>query len=266
MSMLNSTVSGSTADWGAGIYNRGFPTLTNSTVSGNSSGFDGGGLLNFETLTLIDSTVVDNAAGQSGGGVANQGGVLEVTRSTLSGNTAAAAGGAVINQAGAEVALSNSTVSGNTAETGGGIYNGGALSIASSTMAENDAPDGSAMFDPGNATSGPRTIRSTLMEGNCSGSTLDSEGYNVEAPGNTCGLDQATDRPAEAELGLGPLEYNGGPTETHTLSASSAGADLIPVADCVDARGEPLTVDQRGEPRPAGASSACDAGSFEAQP
>ena len=77
LTMQNSTVSGSSADWGGGIFNRGVrePTITNSTVSGNSAGFDGGGLLNFETLTLIDSTVADNSAGQSGGGIANEAGI-----------------------------------------------------------------------------------------------------------------------------------------------------------------------------------------------
>ena len=265
LTMLNSVVSDCTADWGGGIYNRGFAELTDSTVSDSSSDFDGGGLLNFETLALIDTTVAGSVAGQSGGAVANQGGVLEVARSTLSGNSAAAAGGAVINQSGADVVLLNSTVSGNTAERGGAIYSGGSLSVTSSTIAANEAPDGSAIFDPGNVGQGPGTLRSTLVEGSCSGSELGSEGYNVEGPGSTCGLDQETDRSAEADLGLGPLDDNGGPTRTHALSPISVAVDRIPEVDCLDASGESLTADQRGTTRPSGGTSACDVGSFEVQ-
>jgi len=266
LTMRNSTVSGNTADWGGGIYNRGAPTLINSSVLGNSAGFDGGGLLNFETLTLIDSTVGDNMAGQSGGGIANEAGSLEVTSSTLSGNTAAAAGGGIFNPAGAAAELLNTTVSTNTADTGGGMYTGGDVLIASSTMAGNVAPTAGAIYDPGTSNADRRLIKNTLVQGDCAGSPLDSDGYNIESPANTCGFDQETDRPAEAQLSLGPLQDNGGPTRTHALLGNSVALDRISEAACVDGTGEPLTVDQRGEPRPAGVGSACDVGAFEAQP
>ena len=269
LTMINSTVSGSEADWGAGIYTRdGAPTLTNSTVSGNSAAFDGGGLLNFETVTLIDSTVADNVAGQSGGGIANQRpGTLEVTNSTLSGNTAAAAGGGLFNPLGAAADLLNTTASTNTAEReGGGIYTAGALLLISSTIAANDALTGSAIFDPGSPDDAVRSIMNTLVQGDCAGSPLDTGGYNIESPGNTCGFNEPTDRPAEDQLNLGPLRDNGGPTQTHALLENSAAIDRILEADCVDGAGEPLTADQRGEARPAGANAACDVGAFEAQP
>jgi hypothetical protein len=268
LTMQNSTVSGSTSDWGGGIFNRGVrePTLTNSTVSGNSAGFDGGGLLNFETLTLIDCTVADNLAGQSGGGIANEAGTLELTRSTLSGNTAASAGGGMFNPAGAAADLVNTTMSANTADTGGGVYTGGALLLVSSTIAANDAPTASAIYDPGTPDAGPRVIMNTLIEGDCAGAPLDSNGHNIESPGNTCGFNQATDQPAQGQLNLGPLADNGGPTETHALLQNSVAIDQIPQDDCVDGAGEPLSEDQRGEPRPAGADSSCDVGAFEAQP
>jgi hypothetical protein len=269
LTMSNSTVSGSTADWGAGVYNRALLTLTESVVLENSAGFDGGGLLNFETATLIDSTVADNSAGQSGGGVANPGpGMLQVRNSTLSGNTAAAAGGGVYNPTGAAADLVNTTLSGNVANAtgGGGIYTGGELSLASCTLAENQAPTATAVLVPGTSVSQTRTIRNTLVEGECEGPPFDSGGHNIESPGDTCGFDQETDQPAEAELELGPLEDNGGPTETHALPQSSVAIDQIPEAECVDAAAEPLSTDQRGEPRPAGPSSTCDVGAFESQP
>ncbi|MBT8480637.1 MAG: hypothetical protein HKP36_03530 [Myxococcales bacterium] len=269
LTMINSTVSGNEANWGAGIYTRaGAPTLTNSTVSGNTAGFDGGGVLSFASLTLIDCTVADNVAGQSGGGIANQQpGTLELISSTLSGNSAAAAGGGLFNPVGAVAEVLNTTVSTNTAENlGGGVYTEGTLSIASSTIARNEAPNGSAIYDPGTPGNLLRSIINTAVEGSCAGSPLDSGGYNIESPGNSCGFDEATDRPSEDQLNLGFLQDNGGPTQTHALLENSAAMDRIPQADCVDSAGEPLTADQRGEPRPAGTSSSCDVGAFEAQP
>ena len=269
LTMINSTVSDSEADWGAGIYTRaGAPTLTNITISGNTAGFDGGGLLSFGLLTLIDCTVADNVAGQSGGGIANQQpGTLELTSSTVSGNSAAAAGGGLFNPVGAAADLLNTTVSTNTAENlGGGVYTEGALSLTSSTIARNDAPNGSAIYDPGTRGNLLRSITNTAVEGSCAGSPLDSGGYNIESPGDSCGFDEASDQPAEDQLNLGPLQDNGGPTQTHALLANSAAIEQIPQSDCVDGAGEPLTVDQRGEPRLAGPSSTCDVGAFEAQP
>jgi hypothetical protein len=269
LTMQSSTVSGSSSDWGGGVFNRGVrePTITESTVSGNSAGFDGGGVLNFETLTLIDSTVADNVAGQSGGGIANEAGTLDLSNTTLSGNAAASAGGGMFNPPGAAADLLNTTISANTADReGGGIYTGGELLLASSTIAGNVAPTGSAIYDPGTPDVEARSIRSTLIAGECGGTPLDSGGYNIESPGDTCGFDQATDQAGEDQLNLGPLEDNGGPTATHALLENSVAIDQIPESDCVDGAGEALTVDQRGEPRPAGASSTCDVGAFESQP
>jgi hypothetical protein len=267
LTIQNSTVSGSSSDWGGGIFNRGArePTITHSTISGNSAGFDGGGLLNFEILALIDSTVADNFAGQSGGGIANEAGTLQVTHSTLSGNTAASAGGGMFNPAGAGADLVNTTLSANTADTGAGVYTAGELSLVSSTIARNDAPTGSAIYDPGTPDAGPRLIMTTLIEGDCAGAPLDSKGHNIESPGNTCGFNQATDQPAQDQLNLGPLDDSGGPTKTHALLENSVAIDQIPQDDCVDGAGEPLRADQRGQPRPAGASSMCDVGAFELQ-
>ena len=272
LTMLDSNVSGNTANWGAGIYNRGVPTLSNTIVSGNSAGFDGGGLLNFETLALTDSTVTDNVAGQSGGGIANEAGTLEVRNSTLSGNTAASAGGGMFNPAGAAAELVNATVSANTADTwGGGIYTGGELLLASCTIARNDAPTASAIYDPGSPSGGLRSIMNTLIEGDCAGpgSPFDSNGYNIESPGNTCGFDQVGDQVGDQanvppdQLNLGPLRDNDGLTETHalqTVPVVSVAIDRIPEAAC------DVDVDQRGETRPETGGTMCDVGAFEVQP
>jgi hypothetical protein len=53
---------------------------------------------------------------------------------------------------------------------------------------------------------------------------------------------------------------------THALGAGSVAIDQIPEADCVDADGQPLTTDQRDEPRPETGGTMCDVGAFEVQP
>jgi hypothetical protein len=97
---------------------------------------------------------------------------------------------------------------------------------------------------------------------------LDSSGYNIESPEDTCGFDQVSDQAGVTgvQLNLGPLQDNGGPTETRELRENSVAIDQIPAAECVDGDGEPLRTDQRGETRPAGAGSECDVGAFEVQP
>lgn len=146
------------------------------------------------------------------------------------------------------------------------MYTEGELALASSTFARNDAPTASAIYYPGTPETGTRSVRSTLIEGDCADSTFDSGGYNIESPGDSCGFDQDTDRTGAAQLDLGPLADNGGSTTTHALLENSIAIDRIPEAECIDRVGEALTADQRGEPRPAGAGSTCDVGAFEVQP
>ena len=70
---MKSATSGS----GGGIYNSGTMTITNSTVSGNTStsvfgiGGRGGGIFHYpdSTLILINSTVTDNSAEEYGTGI-----------------------------------------------------------------------------------------------------------------------------------------------------------------------------------------------------
>ena len=112
------------------------------------------------------------------------------------------------------------------------------------------------------------TLANTIVDGDCAGAGgVTSQWYNIESPGDTCGFDQLGDQAGVGanDLKLGELQDNGGPTETHALGDGSVGIDQVPEFACVDADGQLLTIDQRGEPRPAGASSMCDVGSFEVQ-
>ena len=79
VTIINSTLSGNSADWGGGIVNwngqgrAGIITISNSTVSGNWAEYGGGGIASESTsgggtlVTISNSTISDNAAGDGGG-------------------------------------------------------------------------------------------------------------------------------------------------------------------------------------------------------
>lgn len=259
LTMTSGTVSQSSASDGGGILTSGPLTLIRGRVSENTAEDDGGGISNAGytspdrrryLVTLIGTTVSGNASGGKGGGIDN-GGRLTLTESTVSGNTSGGDGGGIY---GGELTLANSTVSGNTCGgDGGGIY-GGKGTVTSSTVAQNSASRGASI------SGGSLFMTNTLVDGDCSG-TIGTQGlFNIESPGDTCGFWPGS-VPAE-DLKLGPLRDNGGPTETHALLPGSVAIDVIPEAVCVDANDEPLTEDQRGEPR----DTMCDVGAFEVQP
>lgn len=88
------TLSGNTAEWGAGIANEGTAWVANTDLSSNSAGAGvGGGLFN-EThgveakMTVTGSTIASNT-GSGGGGLFNYQGAATVTASTFRGNTGA---------------------------------------------------------------------------------------------------------------------------------------------------------------------------------
>ncbi|UCD23449.1 MAG: hypothetical protein JSW51_10410 [Gemmatimonadota bacterium] len=239
---------------------RGFTVTRGGVWNPNIEGWVGGSIDNVGTLTLTNTSVSDNIIGIENGGT------LTLTNSTVSGNENAYG----IGNNGA-LTLTNSTVSGNVTEDDTGIFiYGGTVTLLNSTVSDNiyvqtrddDEPSRSATI----------VTAATLIDGACSQQgevTWTSNGYNIESPGNTCGFDQPTDRPetTAAELNLGALADNGGPTLTHLpgggdFGDGSVAIDKIPEADCG------VTEDQRGEPRPVVIvrPEQCDVGSVEVQP
>src|SRR5205807_380600 len=65
---------------------------------------------------------------------------------------------------------------------------------------------------------------------------------------------------------LGPLQNNGGPTQTRALLSGSPAIDTAAPAGATDDLGAPLTIDQRSFPRPYPAGGRSDMGAFELQP
>jgi hypothetical protein len=249
---------------GGGIENDGSLTVLDSTVSGNSAEV-GGGIFNGSdgTLTMSDSTVSDNNASNVGGGIENQGTAV-VQDSTISGNTASYGGGGIDSEF-ATLTVSNSTVAGNSAgQEGGGIYifdsydpsQPIAATITNSTLSDNGAAFGGGISDD----QGPLALGATLVANNASGNDcflelapLTDDGYNLDDDG-TCQLTDASDLPS-TDAGLDPagLQDNGGPTATIALTATSPAVDHVS-----DAALCPAT-DQRGMAR----TAPCDIGSYD---
>jgi CSLREA domain-containing protein len=230
---------------GAGIHNSGNLTLLNSTVDGTHASGSGGGIYNIGVLKLNNSTISNNTAGDSGGGIANaSSGSVTLTNSTVSGNSATNEGGGIFNMG--LLALHNSTIAFNNTNNGGGVVNSGA--------------------------SGTVNFRNTIIAANgaandnndCSG-VLISQGHNLDSDG-TCVEDGVNNDITTLSPGLGPLQNNGGPTETHALLAGSQAIDAGDPSGCYGSDGL-LAFDQRGEPRPtdgdANGSFVCDIGAFE---
>jgi hypothetical protein len=237
--------------YGGGICNLGYLTVNISTISNNqastpgrgSAGYGGGIYNSFAGfLTISNSTLSGNSAGQGyGGGIATSAiNKAELTNCTLA-NNAAWYGGGLYVAAGeawtATATLTNCTVSLNSARTGGGIYvvqpptgNGfggqaGTIGLTNTIVAGNTASY------PGNG-SGP--------------DLYDPYGFWITNDHNLIGGNAL----------LGPLQNNGGPTQT---MAQLPGSPAIGHADTAAA---PAT-DQREVTRRDVPGESTDIGAFE---
>jgi len=98
LTVTNVTIAGNTALSGNGaagiVVDRGTLNVRSSTIANNTGGNIGGGIANLGgTVAVTNSTISGNSSG-SAGGINNSGGTLTVTSSTLAGNTATFSGGA----------------------------------------------------------------------------------------------------------------------------------------------------------------------------
>jgi hypothetical protein len=264
-------------------------TLASLTIQ-NGLTLYGGGIYNVGTLTLNSGTVTQNQAkvkyrgraSSRGGGIYNSG-ILTINNSTISSNFAqgfagfVAQGGGIYNAG--TLTLNNSTLSGNSASVfpgqyhecvvpnGGGIYSQSeAVTINNSTLSGNSAHNCHG-YGVGGGIYGNVTLQNTIVAnsagGNCSG-TMTSDGYNLSSDG-TCQFNGPGDLNS-TDPKLGPLQNNGGPTQTMALSSGSPAIDAGNPNGCNDGSGHLLKTDQRGMPRPDPEDTGgCDIGAYESQ-
>jgi hypothetical protein len=224
------------------------------------------GNLTLDHVTISGGQAGDGAytPGHGGGIFNNNGGVVTLTNSTVSGNAASAdfdtnggKGGGIFNAG--TLAVTNSTISGNFLFgvgflAGAGIYNGGQATLTASTVSDNYDPNGSIHNTGGGTLTLSNSIIASQGQGGACGGAITSNGYNLDSDGS-CGLSGTGDI-SNGNANLGPLQVNApGDTATHALLT---GSDAIDAGDC---NGGAITTDQRGVSRPQGA--VCDIGAYE---
>ncbi len=272
--------------WGGAIalLNGGSLEATDSIFRENQAGTRGGAITaSFNSnnpgpvsVTLDRSVVTANTlrdAFGEGGGIQIFAGALTVRESEVSDNVAGYGGGIhVANKS--TVALRNTTVSGNQGTNANNVGGGGGIlflgevtaQFEDTTIARNASALRAANFEH-------QTVASNYVTAATFKRTLIADGRRIPdgaAPnceihelvpvtsdhslddGNTCRLDDATDRPNTPAL-LGDLGENGGPSRTHAFGTGSGAHDG-------GGTGCPAT-DQRGVARPIG--NACDIGAYE---
>ncbi|HPM83052.1 MAG TPA: right-handed parallel beta-helix repeat-containing protein, partial [Candidatus Anammoximicrobium sp.] len=136
------TMTGGSADYGAGIYHpRGTLTVNGSTLSDNNASSSGGGIYSTGSLTIANSVFSRNSANTYGGGIYATG-TSSVTDSTFSNNSAGSYGGGIYSSS--TLSVTASTFSLNSAVSrGGGIYSTSTLSLTSSVFSGNRTSNGS---------------------------------------------------------------------------------------------------------------------------
>jgi hypothetical protein len=305
LTIMNSIISGNTAFGanyrlinvgcgvdGGGIFNSGTLTIDNSTVSANSvtvggcylvgtfSSATGGAIWSSGTLTINNSTITGNTAVSDEctshnhlsllGGIFQYSGSATINESTISSNRPLGIQGSILTVnnssiigntgsgiAGSTLTINNSTITGN----GWGINDFRTLTVSNGTISGNSAVG---IFINNGATA---TLQNSIVANNptanCIG-TMASHGYNLSSDG-TCNFNAPGDLNSHDPL-LGPLQNNGGPTQTMALLPGSPAIDGGNPNGCTDGSGHLLTTDQRGMPRPDKEDArGCDIGAYERQ-
>ena len=293
--ITNTTISANSAIAGGGLYNNGITSISLTTITNNQSqGIEGsgGGICNAGGLiTLTESSISDNSSSTTGGGISSSTSeifditILNISNSSFINNSAVQGGGISLGQGNYEI--NNSLFADNFAEKGGGIFlYSGNLNVVNSTFVEN-----SASFDGGglmnyvgkiiaknntitrnsagrsgggifNETPNTTFINSILSDNdpgrNCFGIPIDG-GNNIDSE-NFCHFNVTINSKIYTDPLLDILADNGGATLTIAIP------EISPAVDAANADNCPST-DQRGIIRPMDGNSdglaICDIGSFE---
>ncbi len=168
----------------------GVASFTDVVLAGNSATAACGGLYNYAgTVTITDSIVSGNNSSGSGGGFCTESG-LTITGSSVTGNIASSGsngGGALYNNGGT-VSIVSSRVRGNRAPNGygGGIYNlGTTLALTNSTVDDNGALVGGGIANYGSLVVAGSTISHNRADNFGGGIDLSGAGATLSMTNST---------------------------------------------------------------------------------
>jgi predicted outer membrane repeat protein len=211
----------------------------------------GGAIIVNGTLVMTNCELTNNSApGLSGGAIYGSGTASSITLTgcTLSNNSADYAGGV---GADGSLTMINCTVANNSANFtsgGGGIGTFTKLVLQSCTIAGNHANNGKGggIYVAG----GTVTIQNTIVSANTAGTapdvfgTVTSKGYNIISnTAGSSGFGGGVGDQLNVTAALGPLQDNGGPTNT---MAPTLGSKAIDQGKASYPGGLTLNTDQRG--------------------
>jgi hypothetical protein len=277
LTVSNCTIAQNHARYGAGIDNFGTLALSASSLRFNTATDNGGGIYNANggKLTISQCTLYQNVAELNGGAIYNaRGGTATLTNSTLVTNwafgqpmlgTLAIGGGGLYVDSVSTATLTNCTLANNRAPHGNG---GGLLlnldataTLTNCTLSLNSAVHGGGIWS---YVRGILNLTNTIVAGNTAGYGSDIDGAVSTADHNVVGDGSASTGIVNGVNGnivgvnalLGPLQNNGGPTETMALLAGS------PAIGHADATKAP-TADERGVKRLDEPGETTDIGAFE---
>jgi hypothetical protein len=271
LDVADSATGGNGAQAGGGAYVAGASTqatFTRATIDANRASIGAA----IETaagadVTVLDSTLSNNQATATGGGahVVGTGARFRAVNSTFSGNTANRGGALYALGIGAAglVAFANTTVANNRAGLGSGVMVENTLfgvlttpanvvSIVDTIVAGNTSAPDVVSLEP--------NIVGGVLPWDVSYSVIGATGsVTIVGTGNV--TDASVPPPFGASGWLGPLQDNGGPTQT--LALLSAVPD--PAIDAGDPAFSGLAHDQRGAPFKRVRNGRVDIGAYESR-
>ena len=248
--LTDTVVTSSKANYGGCLFvNGGNAYLKNVSINSCSALAYGGAVeVEFNALIKMESsTVADSTAAMGGGGIVVAASSAQLYSSTVSGNKSSKDGGGIyVGNPGPSILYAeNSTIANNQTLTKGGglVLINGFVSLPNSTVARNDAEghDGSGygggyFADNSSTISISNSLFANNTEGSftqdCEGGQLYVYGANRIAITTQCPhtLESGGTIAALTDSSTGPLQNNGGPTQTIALLAGSNAINAA--ADC----------------------------------
>ena len=261
---VQSIVSGNTTTTGngAGIYMfKGYLAADHVSVDSNTAqAGSAGGIFTFGVVTLAATSVSGNTSHGNGGGLNSV--LTSVYDSTLANNTSTAGQGGALYTTN-YFRFINTTVNGNAAMTGGAASTLDAV-ITASTISGNHATDLSSGGFWLPATASHMAAYSSIITGNDGNDIAAAVPVPITAysSGNIIGHVTNVTPPAgtlNCDPKLGALANNGGPTKTMALGSGSCAIDAAVPTPSV------YPSDQRGPAFARRIGNASDIGAFEVQ-
>lgn len=211
------------------------------------------------TLKLTGITLRDGAA-DSGGAIVNHGRLI-VEGVSLFDNFATEAGGAIVNFGRADII--NSTFAGNRAANGGALAGlDGVLRVIHATVHDNAAESGAAVWSAAEL-----LLANSILSGSSAQQCFNTGPLSPASTHNLIqgGHDGCGDAMLTSDPRLGAPGYYNGPTLTMPLKGTSPAVHMGLAGIAVNADGERLKWDQRGNGDPRSAGGYPDLGAFERQ-